>query len=43
MYRTYREAADASGWPMWPYYLHVLLNIEIVLFGFAVISAAFAR
>lgn len=43
MYRTYREAANASGWPTWPYYLNVLLNIETVLFGFAVISAAFAR
>ncbi len=43
MYRTYREAANVGRWPMWPYYLHVLVNVETFLFGFAVISAAFVR
>lgn len=43
MYAIYRDEATARGWQLWPYYVHVALVGETVIFGLVVFAVIFVR
>ena len=43
MYQTYRNEANARGWRLWPYYLHVAFLVETAVLGFVVLAVIFVR
>jgi hypothetical protein len=43
MYQSYRDEAATRGWQLWPYYLHVGLVVETVIFVLVALAFLFVR